>query len=133
MTQWVTLEGGQGGSIELPQKAARGVEHTNTVYRVKRDPQVCDFCADPYPVTTYLCATFIWNKDAAVPAPANGAWAACEVCADLIDDEDWEELADRAFDRFCEVHNLPLLYQPELRREIEELHELFRRHIHRPS
>lgn len=123
----------KGGSIELPQKSYSGVEHTNTVYRVKPDPKVCDFCADPYPVTTYHCATFMWNKDAAVPAPANGVWSACEVCADLIDDQDWEELSDRAFERFCEVHNLPLLYQPELRHEIEELHELFRQHMHRPS
>jgi hypothetical protein len=124
---------GKKRSNELLHKATPGAQHTIAVYHVARDQQVCDFCADPYPVTTYQCEIFTWTKDAAVPARDDGVWAACEVCADLIDDRDWAELSDRAFDRFCEIHNLPLLYQPELRREIEQLHELFRQHMHRPK
>jgi hypothetical protein len=38
-----------------------------TSYRIERDPQVCDFCTDPFPVAVFQCSDFIWAKDSPLP------------------------------------------------------------------
>jgi hypothetical protein len=104
-----------------------------TTYRIERDPQVCDFCTDPFPVTAYQCADFIWAKDSPLPHQSEAAWSACRVCSALIDGGHWASLTDRAFEHFLRKHHVPFIDQPGLRRAMVELHDLFRQHMLRAA
>lgn len=104
-----------------------------TNIRIERDPHVCDFCADPFPVTAYQCENFVWEKDSILPHQSDGAWAACRVCSDLIDGGKWISLHDRAFDKFVKTHGIPFIAQPSIRLTIIELHDLFRAHMRLPA
>lgn len=50
---------------------------------------VCDFCSDPHPTWMYPAADFEVQR---VAWGSEGAWAACEECSQLIEEEHYETL-----------------------------------------
>lgn len=90
---------------------------------------LCDFCSQSLPVYAYPCQTFTVPG---LPAGSAGGWAACAVCAALIDAGDLDGLADRATrlaDRSLLFGHLPLdLPYPEAFGMMRELHRLFFAH-----
>jgi hypothetical protein len=72
----------------------------------------CDFCSQPDPVWVYPTQDFDMT---AAPAPFNvgwgsrGAWAACEPCSALIEQDAWDALAKRSVVEnprtAAEIHN----------------------------
>jgi hypothetical protein len=59
--------------------------------------EVCDYCSDPEPPWVYPANDF--------PMPglpnhvSRGEWAACQVCHELIENEDWGGLLERSVTR----------------------------------
>lgn len=88
---------------------------------------VCDFCNAPIPAHGWLVRTepFGWTLGAEVnpleyvpltePNEDDGQWAACDICADLIRDGQWDELDRHSMWTFEHVHG-PL--SDDLRDEI---------------
>jgi hypothetical protein len=64
----------------------------------------CDFCASPSIVKLYKCANFVFNGRTVFQRGSVGAWAARSRCAQLVDEDRWFELSDRAFRRFAKLH-----------------------------
>jgi|ERR1019366_252945 hypothetical protein len=62
----------------------------------------CDFCSVPSIAKDYACESFTaFDAEGAgkrLVATSNGKWAACQACADLIDHDRWEKLAQRSYD-----------------------------------
>ena len=88
---------------------------------------ICDFCSDHNPVRVYAAADFTFQKESALPQVSEGAWSACQACAEMIDAENWPALTERAlaalYKKFPSRHERFLL-----RVVVEQLHDNFRRH-----
>ena len=57
----------------------------------------CDFCTARPIFRIYRCLNFLFNGHAVFPQEsANGVWAACRKCAELVDTGRWSDLTDRA-------------------------------------
>ena len=91
------------------------------------EPLVCDFCRQP-PALFYPCETFALS---ALQYVSRGNWAACLVCADLIDRQAWPELEARAVE-YSLPDDLPPARLDRYRVVVEawmhSLHEGFRAH-----
>jgi hypothetical protein len=89
-------------------------------FRPPEGKEVCDFCSSPQIFKAYDCPTFATGLSAQVPrqspdlpaltvhSMSKGGWAACGICAALIDGDKWSELTERS------VATL-LIKEPELR------------------
>ena len=92
---------------------------------------ICDFCSSPDVFYAYLASDFT-AAEVAVPNVGTfvlnslGAWLACRECTRLIECLRWEELLERAFSTFREIHGAELRITPEDQRLIRE----FLRHLH---
>ena len=62
---------------------------------------ICDFCSSPRPRWSYPCPDFEVQGYG-----SEGAWAACEPCAVLVEADDREGLALRSAETYVEVHGL---------------------------
>jgi hypothetical protein len=62
---------------------------------------ICDFCATPNPERKYLCMPFLLTIMMGIEQWSDEAWAACTVCAGLIDTDRWEDLLQ------CSIHTSP--------------------------
>jgi len=97
---------------------------------------ICDFCSSPELFYAYLASDFT-AAEVAVPNVGTfilnslGAWLACRECTRLIECQRWEELLERAFSTFREIHGAELSMTPEDERLIREflryLHAQFRK------
>ena len=97
---------------------------------------ICDFCSSPDLFYAYLASDFT-AAEVAVPNVGTfilnslGAWLACRECTRLIECQRWEELLERAFSTFREIHGAELSMTPEDERLIREflryLHAQFRK------
>jgi len=93
---------------------------------------VCDFCGGPWPeggrsfkAVDYLSHIAVTDTHQAV---SEGAWAACPICANLIDIGDWDQLARRAAESYEAAYGLPDgLPSRFLETAMRELHDEFRR------
>jgi hypothetical protein len=92
---------------------------------------ICDFCSDPSPVRTFDAETFI---DATLDpaAESRGGWMACGPCAQMIDSEQWETLANRATDAFCRKYGV-WVQRADVRVHVLKTHALFRQHRRVPQ
>lgn len=92
---------------------------------------ICDFCSSPDLFYAYLASDFT-AAEVAVPnvgffvLNSLGAWLACRECTLLIEGQRWEELLERAFSTFGEIHGTELSMTAEDERLIRE----FLRHLH---
>lgn len=97
---------------------------------------ICDFCSSPDLFYGYLACDFI-AAELVVPDVATyvlnslGAWMACRECTRLIEGKQWEELLERAFRTFHDIHGSELNMTAEDERMIREflwhLHAQFRK------
>ncbi len=97
---------------------------------------ICDFCSSPDTFYAYFAADFV-ATEVAVPAVGTfalnslGAWLACRECTNLIEGERWEELLDRSFRTFREMHGAELGMtaedEPGIRELLRQIHSGFRR------
>lgn len=63
---------------------------------------MCDFCTAPDPYAEYAAADF---RDPHVPTIAStGAWCACRVCYELIEQDQWDRLSMRSARRYMKQH-----------------------------
>lgn len=97
---------------------------------------ICDFCSSPDLFYGYLAADFI-AAEVVVPTAGTfalnslGAWLACRECTKLIEGHKWEELLDRSFRTFREMHGAELDMteedEPRIRELLRSIHAGFRR------
>lgn len=92
---------------------------------------LCDFCNDPAVARSYRAAPVTMKVKQDVLYFCDAEWAACASCAQLIDEDRWEELSARSYTRWIETENLrganPSLLEKEfMRTHIRRLHCLFR-------
>jgi hypothetical protein len=86
----------------------------------------CDFCSGPKPTWKYPCEDFVL---AGTVLGSDGAWAACDECASLIEQNDRKGLAARCLETFHLVHpDAQYLPRRSVRKTLEEIHRYFFRH-----
>jgi hypothetical protein len=90
------------------------------------DHEVCDFCTAEPIHKLYACRNFMWLKRAMFPHESIGPWAACEICAGLVDAGRWIELTERALQQFKKTHGYSREEEQYFREQFRELHELFK-------
>ena len=61
----------------------------------------CDFCSAPNPARRFAVKTFSAPNLAVVDAVSVGDWAACDVCAAMIDRDDRGALALRSLESYA--------------------------------
>jgi hypothetical protein len=86
--------------------------------------EICDFCSAKEVFAAYQCGNFIaFGKDTPYVQESSGAWAACYICATLIDNERWDDLTARSAKQLeKDLGFLPAGVKPFLK----EVHRLFR-------
>lgn len=87
---------------------------------------ICDFCAAENPPRKYLCAPFNMMIMFGVEQWSDNAWAACTVCAELIDNDKWEELAQRSVSTIPKLPGLSFKAKQEYLVMLRGLHQKFR-------
>jgi hypothetical protein len=88
---------------------------------------LCDFCSSPAIVKDYACETFKAIDVGPLVAESVGKWVACAPCAELIDADKWEELAQHSFETVDpKFHELPVAQQAILIDFIRQMHGQFR-------
>jgi len=95
----------------------------------------CDFCNAPTVVKLYDCKNFEWENQPIFRggcAATVRAWTACEKCAALIDAEQWDSLTERALRHFRRKHAIPRSSTPAIRKQLHQIHLLFREHRIKP-
>ena len=97
--------------------------------------EICDFCSEAPTTQIYACKNFLIprTKTALFQHESVGAWAACEICAELIEGGRWSELTNRALTNFVKQHRVPPYAQFDVREQFREIHQLFREHLVKES
>lgn len=77
------------------------LDRTFPVYERSNDKSsICDFCSGRPVLWSYPCDDFIAAVGIGPAGPLvhemTGPWAACHACTELIEEDQWEELAVRA-------------------------------------
>lgn len=84
---------------------------------------LCDFCCSRqdgdevrwrYPAKSFAASYY---------SSSIGDWAACNTCHDLIENDKFDELADRSFQMLCQ--NDKFTYPNAVKDKLRELHKLF--------
>ena len=108
-----------------------GIEADGPEVPIKKR-EICDFCPAKNPsrvFRAYDCVVpWVPVEDGTIVL-SQGGWAACEVCAALIDGGKWAELIERSVREFCAknfVFDLRLI--AGVRDQVRRSHELFRDH-----
>jgi len=95
--------------------------------------EFCDFCTAEKVFKVYRCKNFMFNS---MPVFQNGTgtWAACKMCAALVDADRWAELTERSFVKFAK-RNGPISRRDAIgvREQFRTIHQLFREHKVSPS
>ena len=98
-----------------------------------------DFCSSSQIVWRYPCKNFgvtayMLPKDPELPAVefpwgSAGDWAACVTCSALIEDDDWDALAERSLTTSPAYETLEAhMATGEVKRAILKLHKEFRKY-----
>jgi hypothetical protein len=100
----------------------------NTINELLANKPICDFCSSKDVVKSYACEPFraLDIPGALIIDSADNAWAACAVCSNLIDTNQWDALTERSI----ETAQLPDM--PEYEREltvqfVRNMHQQFRK------
>src|SRR3984893_16709694 len=64
----------------------------------------CDFCQSSPVFTVYPCSNFLVNGLPVFPGRTTGSWATCRKCTELVDQERWSDLTERAYRKFAKRH-----------------------------
>lgn len=84
----------------------------------------CDFCSSFQPVWSYPAQDFIAVAEP-IPQESLGGWAACDVCHSLIEQQKWQELADRSLRFLIKEHPEILLVRESARDQLIQIHQRF--------
>ncbi len=107
--------------------------------RAAEGQEICDFCSSPSLEKTYDCPDFeadFHRSEAAQPdvlvgltirSVCKGGWAACKVCASLIDRDKWAELTDRSLQTLLTHEPQLLPVAAAVRSTLVRMHHQFRR------
>lgn len=108
----------------------------NFEVRAMPGDEVCDFCSATPIYASYDCADFVMDtpmgKQVPLDSVSKEAWAACKVCSELVDKEDWEGLLDRSVETFRQKYGT-VIPADWLRPELRKVHDLFRRNMRKAS
>jgi len=87
----------------------------------------CDFCSAPKVSKSYACEDFT-PEDMPISLSVGG-WAACDICAGLIDSDQFEVLAERSTRTFLASLGLPDSgqFKAEILGFMRRLHQEFNR------
>ena len=86
--------------------------------------EVCDFCSSPVVVRSFGCATFTYQG---LPMfGSTGEWAACAACGALVDQEKWDELAERSLQSLARYVQMTPAERAEHKQLIKRVHAQFR-------
>lgn len=97
----------------------------------KTSPAVCDFCSAVPVVKSFDAALLGVQFTESVLHVFDSRWAACAVCARLIEEERWDELTDHAIEVWRVSAESPGVridadHLKDLRKEMARLHRGFR-------
>jgi hypothetical protein len=91
----------------------------------------CDFCSSPSITRLYDALDHVALRVSGFDLASEGAWAACDDCATLIDANDREGLLARSLDSFFDLNpQIPrnLLTRQALEQVLREIHRQFFAH-----
>lgn len=87
---------------------------------------ICDFCGVKNPQRTYLCAPFNMITIAGIEQWSDNAWAACNTCAELIDNDRWDALVNRSLKTLPFRHLLNAAELKQYKEILVRMHQGFR-------
>jgi hypothetical protein len=95
----------------------------------------CDFCSRPGVAVSYDAVDFdTGNKERdGASHVSRGGWAACQECADLIEADDREALADRSMESYGELRSNTPEHRARVRQALRDVHDEFYRHRRGPG
>jgi len=68
------------------------------------------------------------GEEVAFPWGSDGPWAACEICAALIEEDRWDDLAQRSVDTSSDMRAMEdMMARGEVKKSIKGLHSYFRK------
>src|SRR5260370_17235797 len=92
----------------------------------------CDFCCTSPVSTVYACTNFSIERNSVFPfGLAVGSWAACRICAELVDAGRWNDLTNRSLKKFAKRHGVSPPPFLRVRQQLHEIHPPFPRHMPR--
>ena len=86
---------------------------------------ICDFCPEPNPAWSYPADNFIGHAVGGIVAESIGAWAACEVCHELIAADNRTGLTGRSVSTLLAKQPDLDFARTEVAGELRELHARF--------
>jgi len=100
--------------------------------QVPQGGDACDFCNTSPAFKGYQCENF---EVSGLPVFKNGSgiWTTCRKCSELVDEEKWSSLADRAVRKFVKRHTVPRHEVPVLWGQFTEIVRLFAKHRKQPA
>ena len=75
---------------------------------MSEEAMVCDFCSSPDVVWMFPADTFTMFRSEGADHVSLDDWAACEICAHLIEQELWDDLTRHAYQSFQAVNPTPI-------------------------
>ena len=112
--------------LGIDQRVATSIESAS-------GKDLCDFCSNKTPVWDYECPDFLVSRDP-MPEPfrgdlvesSRGDWAACEGCAQLIEQKAWDRLVQRCVEVLRKRY--PGRPYSDMYQSIDIIHRGFRKH-----
>ena len=113
--------------------------------RAPEGQEICDFCSSPSLEKTYDCPDFEADcyrsggsqsgsfGGLTVHSVCKGGWAACKVCASLIDNDRWTALTDRSLQTLLDQAPYLLPVAADVRSTLARMHQQFRKLKKRPN
>ena len=89
---------------------------------------ICDSCSGGPIYKSYPARDFSVVTGREVDSVSKGDWAACKACAELIDQEKWDELADRTLAALPQGCPSDPAVKDALYSFVKSLHSRFREH-----
>ncbi len=93
---------------------------------------VCDFCNEPViKVRTFDVAPLAMKVKEAIVYFCDNRWAACPICAQMIDENRWDELSGRSYETWLQAEAARGA-KPDfdsrqfMKTHLAELHQMFR-------
>ena len=97
---------------------------------VPRGGDHCDFCCTSPVFRLYRCANFSAKGKLVFSSGVSvGSWATCRRCAELVDNDKWDDLTNRAVRKFLKRHRVARHEVAAVREQLAEISRLFAVHV----
>ena len=97
-------------------------------HRLPRGGDCCDFCGGKDVQALYSCANFNWEGRPVFQQDA-GRWAACWLCSQYIETQNWGQLNRRVMREVSKREGLTPEHLDAMRATLKILHALFAQHV----